>query len=61
VVQILGVTDAAVVETLLAAADGSTNDADMVYFDPSSRARVILEVSIVTIGSSISLGRGARA
>ena len=56
-----GVTDAAVVETRLAAADGRTYNADVVYFDPSSRARVILEVSIVTIGSGISLGRGARA
>ena len=54
-----GVTDAAVVETRLAAADGRTYDADVVYFDPSSRARVILEVSIVTIGSGTSLGRGA--
>ena len=45
-----GVTYAAVVETRLTAADGSTFDADMVSFDPSSRARVILEVSIVTIG-----------
>ena len=52
-----GVTDAAVVETRLAAADGRTYDADVIYFDPSSRARVILEVSIVTIGST-SLGRG---
>ena len=42
-----GVTDAAVVETRLAVADGRTYDADVVYFDPSSRARVILEVSIV--------------
>jgi hypothetical protein len=33
----------------------------VVNFDPSSRARVILEVSIVTIGSGTSLGRGARA
>jgi len=32
-----------------------------VVIDPSSRARVILEVSIVTIGSDTSLGRGARA
>ena len=48
-----GVTDAT--------ADGRTYDADVVYFDPSSRARVILEVSIVTIGSGTSLGRGARA
>ena len=56
-----GVTDAAVVETRLTAADRSTFDADVVFFDPSSRARVILEVSIVTIGSDTSLGRGARA
>ena len=56
-----GVTDAAVVETRLTAEDGSTFDADVVFFDPSSRARVILEVSIVTIGSDTSLGRGARA
>jgi hypothetical protein len=42
-----GVIDAAVVETRLAAADGGTNDAGVVYFDPSSRARVVLEVSIV--------------
>ena len=34
-----GVTDAAVVETRLAAAVGRTYDADMVYFDPTSRAR----------------------
>ena len=33
----------------------------MVYFDLSSRARVILEAPIVTIGSGISLGRGTRA
>ena len=56
-----GVTDAAVVETRLTAADGGTFDADVVFFDPSSRARVILEVSIVTIGFDTSLGRGARA
>ncbi len=48
-----GVTDAAVVEIWLAAADGSTYDADVVHFDPSSRAKVILEVSIVP-GSSQS-------
>ncbi len=46
-----GVTDAAVVETWLAAADGRTYDADVIYFDPPSRARVVLEVSIITIGS----------
>ena len=53
-----GVTNAAVVETRLSAAGGGTFDADVVYFDSSSRARVILEVSIVTIGSDTSLGRG---
>ncbi len=31
------------VETRLTAADGGTFDADVVYFDPSSRARVILK------------------
>ncbi len=36
------VADAAIVETRLAAADGSTYDADVVYFNTSSRARVIL-------------------
>ena len=50
-----------VVETRLTAADGDTFDADVVYFDPSSRTRIVLEVSIVTIGSDTSLGRGARA
>ncbi len=35
--------------------------ADVIYIDPSSRARVVLEVSIVTIGSGTSLGRDARA
>jgi len=56
-----GVTNAAVVETRFTAADGGTFDADVVFFDPSSRARVVLEVSIVTIGPHTSLGRGARA
>ncbi len=32
-----GVTDAAVVETRLTAADGGTFDADVVFFDPSWR------------------------
>ena len=56
-----GVTNAAVVETRLTAADGSIFDADTVFFDPTSGARVILEVFIVAIGSDTSLGRGARA
>ena len=38
-------------EARLTAADGSTFDADVVFFDPSFRARVILEVSVITIGS----------
>ena len=49
------------VETRLTATDGGTFDADAVFFDPSSRARIILEVSIVTIEYDTSLGRGARA
>ena len=56
-----GVTDAAVVETRLTSAHEGTFDADVVCFDPSSRARIVFEVSIVTIGSDTSLGRGARA
>ena len=48
-------------ETRLTAADGGTFDAYVVFFDPSSWARIILEVSIVTIGSDTSLGRGIRA
>ena len=56
-----GVADADVAEIQLTAADGSIFNAEAVFFDPSSRVRVILEVSIVTIGSDISLGRGARA
>ena len=33
----------------------------MVFFYPSSRARFIFEISIITIGSDTSLGRDARA
>ena len=55
-----GVPNAAVVETRLTAADESIFDADVVFFDLSSGARVIL-VSIFTIGSDTPLGRGARA
>jgi len=33
----------------------------VVFFDPSSRARVILGVSIITIGSDTSMGRSAQA
>ena len=46
------------VETRLTAGDGRTDDADVVYLDPSSWTRVNLEVSIISIVPS--LGRGAR-
>ena len=52
-------TAAAVVETRLTAADGITYDADVVYFDPSSRDRVIQEVSMVTsLVTEKGVGRG---
>jgi len=35
------------------ATNGGTFDANVVFFDPSLRARIILEVSIVTIGSDM--------
>ena len=59
--HLLMVQNVVAVVTRLAAADGSSHDADVVYFDPSSRARVVLEVSIITIGFGTSLGRDARA
>ena len=55
-----GVTDAAVVETRLTAADEGTFDADVV-FKRSLLQGEVLVVSIVTIRSDTSLGRGARA
>ncbi len=56
-----GITDAAVVESPVAAADGNSTNADVVYVDNVSGKRVILEVSIVTVGSDSSLaGRGVR-
>ena len=50
-------TDAAVVETPVAAANGDTTIADVVYFDPLSGKRAILEVSVVTMGSETSQAR----
>ena len=62
-----GVTDAVVVEIRLKAADGGTFDADVVFFDLSFGARVILEVSIMgptlhwgEMGSTRSCGRVRR-
>ena len=55
-----GVTDVAAVETRLIATDESTFDADVAFFDASSRVRVILDVLIVTIGSGTSQGRFKR-
>ena len=55
-----GVTDAAVVEIRLTAADGGTFDAARRCL-LRSLLNIILEVPIVTIGSNTSLGRGARA
>ncbi len=52
-----GLTDAAVVETPVTAADGDTTMADVVYFDSLSGERAILEVSVVTVGSDTSLAR----
>jgi len=48
-------------ETVITAADTITFDSDAVFFEPSSGARVILEVSIVRIGYDTSLGIGAQA
>ncbi len=56
-----GLTDAAVVETLVIAADGDTTIADVVYFDSLSGERAILEISVVTVGSGTSLAQILRA
>ena len=56
-----GVTDAAVVETPVTSADGSSTVADVVFLDNLSGQLVILEVLVVTIGSDSSLAAGARA
>ena len=58
-----GVADAAVVEveTLVTSTDGPSTVADVVYLDNFSGQRVILEVSVETMGSGSSLAAGARA
>jgi len=59
-VEQCGITDAAVTETPVQASDGAPTNADVVYIDKNSGQRVILEVSIVTVGSDSSLWAGAR-
>ena len=46
---------------MLSDVDGSSTVADVVFLDNLSGQRVILEVSVVTIGSDSSLAAGARA
>ena len=55
-----GITDAAVVESPVEAADGDSTVADVVYVDNVSGKRVILEVSVVTVGSDSALSGSAR-
>jgi hypothetical protein len=55
------ITDAAVVESPVTSADGDSTVADVVYVDNVSGKRVILEVSVVTVGSDSSLAGSARA
>ena len=50
-----GMADAAVVEIPVTSADGSSTVADVAFLDNLSGQRVILEVSVVTMGSSSSL------
>ncbi len=56
-----GFTDGAVVETPIAATDGDTTTADMVYFDSLSGEREIFAVSVVTVGSDTSLARTSQS
>ncbi len=56
-----GLADAAVVEAPVAAADGDTTIADVVYFGSLSGERAILEVPVATVGSDTSLTRTSRA
>ena len=58
-VKYCGLSDAAVVGSPVQAADGDLTVADMVYIDSSSGQRVILEVSVVTVGQR-RRWRGAR-
>ena len=46
--------------TPVQASNGAPTNADVVYIDKNSGQRVILEVSIVTVGSDSSLWAGAR-
>ena len=54
-----GMADAAVVETPVTSADGSSTVADVVYLDNFSGQRVILEVSVATLGLDSSRAAGA--
>jgi hypothetical protein len=56
-----GITDVAVVESPVQAADGDSTVADVVYIDNASGRRVILEVSIVSVGSDSAMAGSARA
>ena len=60
-VKYCGLTDAAVVESPVQSADGDSTVADVVYIDSASGQRVILEVSVVTVGSDAALAGSARA
>ena len=60
-VKLLGLTDAAVVETPVSASDGSVMNADVVYIDNASNKRVILEVAVLSANSDSALGASARA
>jgi len=60
-VKHLGLTDAAVVETPVGAADGEMMNADVVYVDSASGRRVILEVAVISVDSDSALGASARA
>jgi hypothetical protein len=55
-----GLTDAAKVETPVQAADGDSTVADVVYVDRAFGQHVILEVSVVTLGSDAALGNSSR-
>ena len=56
----LGLTDQAIIETPISSSDGTTVNADVLYFDRASGNRVVLEVSIVSMGSDTALAASAR-
>jgi len=56
-----GVTDAAVTESTVFDRGGSGFDTDVTYLDPMTGKRVILEVSIVSLGSDTSVNTSASA